>query len=113
MHHYLFIRKRCQEKIQLGTRKFYTALPGIGIPQKKPLGKFPKGFLYKFRRRPTLPRSLPRSTIGAEELNFRVRNGNGCGLLAIVTGKLKKEKYRESISKALKSKRVWPSLTTD
>ena len=26
------------------------------------------------------------STIGAEELNFRVRNGNGCDLFAIATG---------------------------
>jgi hypothetical protein len=30
------------------------------------------------RRRPTLPRGPPRSTIGAEGLNFRVRNGTGC-----------------------------------
>src|SRR5690606_12073861 len=30
------------------------------------------------RRRPTLPHSLPCSTIGAEELNYRVRNGTGC-----------------------------------
>ena len=30
------------------------------------------------RRCPTLPRGLPRSTIGAEGLNFRVRNGTGC-----------------------------------
>src|SRR6185437_640445 len=29
------------------------------------------------RRRPTLPRSHPRSTIGAEGLSFRVRNGSG------------------------------------
>ncbi len=29
------------------------------------------------RRRPTLPRSLPRSTIGAEGLSFRVRDGTG------------------------------------
>ena len=29
------------------------------------------------RRRPTLPRSHPRSTIGAEGLSFRVRNGTG------------------------------------
>ena len=29
------------------------------------------------RRRPTLPRSLPRSTIGAEGLDFRVRNVTG------------------------------------
>ena len=33
------------------------------------------------------PRSLPRSTIGAERLNGRVRNGNGCGPLAMVTRK--------------------------
>ena len=39
------------------------------------------------RRRPTLPRGLPRSTIGAEGLNGRVRNGNGCGPFAKVTGK--------------------------
>jgi hypothetical protein len=38
------------------------------------------------RRRPTLPRGRPRSTIGAEELNDRVRDENGCGLLAITTG---------------------------
>ena len=29
------------------------------------------------RRRPTLPRGPPRSTIGAEGLSFRVRNGAG------------------------------------
>ena len=39
------------------------------------------------RRRPTLPRGLPRSTIGAEGLNCRVRNGNGCGPFARITGK--------------------------
>ena len=36
------------------------------------------------RRRPTLPRSLDRSTIGAVGLNDRVRNGNGCGPYALV-----------------------------
>jgi hypothetical protein len=35
------------------------------------------------RRRPTLPRGPPRSTIGAEGLNFRVRNGTGCFPIAI------------------------------
>ncbi len=49
-----------------------------------------KGFYNEFRRRPTLPRSLPRSTIGAEELNFRVRDGSGCTLLAIATEKTRK-----------------------
>ena len=39
-----------------------------------------------FRRCPTLPRGLPRSTIGAEELNFRVRNGTGCFPFAIAAG---------------------------
>ena len=36
------------------------------------------------RRRPTLPRSLERSTIGAVRLNDRVRDGNGCGPDALV-----------------------------
>ena len=36
-------------------------------------------------RRPTLPRSLPRSTIGAGGLNFSVRNGKRCIPAAIVT----------------------------
>ena len=40
-----------------------------------------------FRQRPTLPHSHPCSTIGAEELNFRVRDGNGCFLFAIATEK--------------------------
>ena len=39
-------------------------------------------------QRPTLPRSLPRSTIGAKELNFRVRDGNGCDLFAITAENL-------------------------
>ncbi len=39
----------------------------------------PEGGLCRknVRRRPTLPRSHPRSTIGAERLSFRVRNGTG------------------------------------
>ena len=39
----------------------------------------------KSRQRPTLPHSYPCSTIGAEGLNFRVRNGNGCFPFAMVT----------------------------
>ena len=38
------------------------------------------------RQRPTLTRGQPLTTIGAEKLNFRVRYGNGCDLLAIATG---------------------------
>jgi len=35
-------------------------------------------FVPQFRRRPTLPRGRPRSTIGAGGLNFSVRNGKRC-----------------------------------
>ena len=38
------------------------------------------------RRLPIFPWGYPQSIIGAEELNFRVRDGNGCTLFAIVTG---------------------------
>ena len=42
--------------------------------------------LFKHVRRcPTLPRGPPRSTIGAEGLNFRVRNGTGCFPFAMAT----------------------------
>ena len=46
------------------------------------------GYIKIFRQRPTLPHSLPCSTIGAKELNFRVRDGNGCFLFAITAEKL-------------------------
>ncbi len=39
-------------------------------------------------RRPTLTGETP-TTIGAEELNFRVRHGNGCDLFAIATKPLR------------------------
>ena len=42
-------------------------------------------FSSEIRRRPTLPGSLPPSTIGAGGLNFRVRNGYGCDPSAIAT----------------------------
>ena len=64
------------------------------------------------RRCPTLPHSLPCSTIGAEELNCRVRNGNGCDLFAIATGKFYKNitKIQKMSSKLYK--KLWPSRTT-
>src|SRR6476469_8697452 len=40
----------------------------------------------KPRRRPIFPKGCPLSIFGAGELNFRVRDGNGCGLSARVTG---------------------------
>ena len=50
-------------------------------------------FYFKSRQRPTLPHSYPCSTIGAEGLNFRVRNGNGCRPFAMVTKKSVKSCY--------------------
>jgi hypothetical protein len=47
-----------------------------------------EGFAMRCRQRPTLPRPLGRSTIGAAGLNDRVRNGNGCDPCALVTGKI-------------------------
>ena len=40
----------------------------------------------KNRQRPTFPGSFPPSIISAKELNYCVRDGNRCDLLAIVTG---------------------------
>jgi hypothetical protein len=47
-----------------------------------------------FRRRPTLPHSFPCSTIGAEGLNFRVRDGNGCIPFAIAAENLISERIQ-------------------
>jgi hypothetical protein len=45
-----------------------------------------------------LSRALRRSTIGPEELNDRVRDGIGWGLLGIVTRSTKRIWFREDIS---------------
>ena len=42
----------------------------------------------EFRQRPILPGSHPPSIVGVTELNFRVRDGNGCYLCTIATGSL-------------------------
>lgn len=55
----------------------------------KPVNRLTHGLCwgYKPRRRPTLPHSCLCSTIGAGELNDRVRDGIGCDLPAIATRK--------------------------
>ena len=54
---------------------------------KKPLRFRTAAFSpYYSRQRPTLPWSFPHSTIGGIRLNFRVRNGNGCGPDPMTTG---------------------------
>ena len=56
---------------------------------KKPVKALgPHGLKKIFRQRPTLPPGCPGSTIGAIELNFRVRDGDGCCLYAIATEKI-------------------------
>ena len=52
--------------------------------ERRPVGE--ALFVRENRRRPTLPGHLYPSTIGAERLNFRVRDGNGCDPLAMATG---------------------------
>lgn len=52
---------------------------------------------YVSARRAYLPGSHPPSTSAAEELNDRVRNGNGCVLLAMTTRiQIVKGKYPQS-----------------
>ena len=54
------------------------------IYAKRPLSNL-KGLFQLIWQRPTFPRSYPRSIIGPEGLNFRVRDGNGCDPLGIAT----------------------------
>ena len=74
---------RLQRHLSMRSRRTGGALFCRG-QKKAPLEK--ERLKNKSRRRPTLPPRRQGSTIGAEELNFRVRDGNGCFLLAITTG---------------------------
>src|SRR5437660_10422338 len=57
-----------------------------------PISKFGIGYwtldiCSRSWQRPTLPRPRSRSTIGADRLNDRVRDGNGCGPVALVASR--------------------------
>ena len=54
----------------------------------------PVRFVYLIGRLPTLPHTRACSTIGAERLNFRVRDGNGWDPLAEITRKFAKADSR-------------------
>ena len=56
------------------------------IPKKE--ARFRELLFQPKRQRPTFPGSLPPSIISAKELNFCVRYGNRCDLLAIATAYL-------------------------
>ncbi len=58
-----------------------------GSKEKSPRCVQHLGLCDNPRQRPTLPRTYARSTIGGSRLNFRVRNGNGCGPAPMTTGK--------------------------
>ena len=65
------------------------AVPPARIANKKrPRGVSSEPFTQLARQRPTLPHGCPCSTIGSEELDFRVRDGIGYGLFDIATGNL-------------------------
>ena len=95
-------RTRPRHRRRNGSRPFADRLQ---LDRKKrPAGSAGLSHRIKSWRRPTLPRSCPRSTIGAERLNCRVRNGNGCGPLARIT--------RNKTNRIVESSRVCPSLRT-
>ena len=55
----------------------------IRIPKKQTVYTI---CLLSNRRRPIFPGSHPPSIVGAKELNYCVRDGNRCDLLAVITG---------------------------
>src|SRR2546427_5396882 len=59
------------------------------VQSKKPVRLHRTGFEQGSWRRPTLPRPRSRSTIGADRLNDRVRDGNGCGPVALVASRIR------------------------
>jgi hypothetical protein len=72
-----------------GARAWAQRIRAIAEPRNDPKtsNEAPKGLVrsVEIRRRPTLPGSLPPSTIGAGGLNCRVRDGNGCDPTAMAT----------------------------
>ena len=67
--------------------RWTRSAPRKNAPGQKDSGRL-HWVLQGCRRRPTLPRSRERSTIGAVGLNDRVRNGNECGPYALVASEI-------------------------
>src|SRR2546427_111016 len=57
------------------------------VQSTKPVRVHRTGFEMRSWRRPPLPRPVDRSTVGADRLNDRVRDGNGCGPVALVASR--------------------------
>ncbi len=91
-------RPRCGRRSRgRGMDRFDPSVPsirraptsGAPLPRKTPpAARVVRGVPLKkeSRRRPIFPGGCPPSIFGAEELNFRVRDGNGWSLSASVTG---------------------------
>ena len=76
--------------VNSGGDPFSFAEGRCGGKTKRAVPRDRDGPLYAYSwRRPTFPRSYPRSIIGPAELNFRVRDGNGCFPRGMATRKLR------------------------
>ncbi len=95
-----------------GVRGLCRTTSTIATP-KNAEGRYPRGSdpqRKNVRRRPTLPRGPPRSTIGAEGLNFRVRNGTGYFPFAMATETLWRCQEPRRPEDHLRSRRGRPHL---
>ena len=62
----------------------FDELRGVTYTKRQPINYSTDCPAFAWQR-PTLTGTCVPTTIGAEKLNFRVRYGNGCDLLAIAT----------------------------
>ena len=74
----------CSLQNETEDRRFHRIIAGLKRQKPKNAKKAQKNKKIT-QPRPTLPGPFDPSTIGAKELNFCVRHGNRCILLAIVT----------------------------
>src|SRR5215831_2151968 len=79
-------RAACYQQCNSAGNRRTLSIPGDQKNRPRGPEKRPRDLIRKLRRRPTLPLSLPSSTIGPGGLNFRVRDGIGCGPSGIAAG---------------------------
>ena len=84
-----------------GLYTLHSTLPPFSFWTSESPERILSGLSNKFRQRPTLPHRRQCSTISAEGLNFRVRNGVGCIPLAIVAGNSITEDEEKGLSSFL------------
>src|SRR6266581_1095337 len=76
--------------------------PAIPLEMKKPTGFHQQAF-FVTRQRPTFPLPHSSSIIGLGGLNFRVRDGNGCGPSGKATGNIFEDVNRHSFNVSCRS----------